>query len=34
MPQFEHFYLEIAENLKQTTENSILNQGPPNKCTE
>jgi hypothetical protein len=33
MPQFEHF-LEIAENLKRTTDNPILNQGPLNIWTE
>ena len=29
MPQFEHF-LEIAEDLKRTTETPILNLGPQN----
>ena len=33
MPQFEHF-LEIAETLKRTTENPILEQGPLNIWTE
>ena len=33
MPQFEHF-LEIAENLKRTTETPILNLGPLNIWTE